>query len=112
MAVIPLLNLDEVFGIALISSISLALDKYFFDFIPATRDTIFGFFIAAYISLHACMASFGFTPKKMIDFGSMFSSLIFFAPSFFVFLEFVSFLSTNSIRFFLNPADIKPAIIA
>ena len=88
------------------------LDKYFFDFIPATRDTIFGFFIVAYISLHARMASFGFTPKKMIDFGSMFSSLIFFAPSFFVLLEFVLFLSINSIRFLFNPEDIKPVINA
>ena len=68
---------------------------------PATRDTIFGFFITAHISVYAFIASFGLTPKKIIDFVSIFFRLVFVAPSFLVFLEFILFLSINSIRFFL-----------
>ena len=82
---------------ALISSTSLDSDKYLFDFMPATRDTIFGFFTTAHISAYAFMASFGLTPKKIIDFVSIVLRLVFFAPSFLVFLEFILFLSINKI---------------
>jgi hypothetical protein len=42
-AVIPFLNLEEVVGIALISSTLIDLEKYFLDLTPATKDITLGF---------------------------------------------------------------------
>ena len=64
MAVIPLLNLDGIFGIALINCVSLDIDRYLFDLMPATRETIVGSLCCLHISSKAFKASLGFTAKK------------------------------------------------
>ena len=64
---IPLLNLEDVFGITRINSTLVDLERYFLDFNPATNETILGFLTREHISSYAPKASFGFTASIKIS---------------------------------------------